>query len=327
MKKVILPLFSLLVLGACSDDAEKISNNSKTVDKEIIYNADLNVSIEKHENTLAFNSNEDFQEIIAKFSSPSNNKEVATKSSDASVEGVYSSTIQTSDVTLKENGFYSLYDYFIDAMNEAESYYDRPGGYEEFKAKYSMLYFPEEGNDYSAYLPVKDKNIAKLLNANGEVSINGKTINLKDINSYKQLMDLGIAPVGEGYTIPATRATTDYPLNGLPEVRCNSRRLWVVTEVRRGSSPGVAEEIAIYVRFRKKGLFGKWYNYGSTTYLKFEPNGRELSIKDKNSTHEYLWARVFQNGQRVPFQGLCSVKFQGFGAECGSTKYFFRVDL
>lgn len=43
--------------------------------------------------------------------------------------------------------------------------------------------------------------------------------------------------------------------------------------------------------------------------------------------HEYKWARVFQNGQRVPFQGLCSVKFQGFGAKCGGTKYFFRVDL
>lgn len=146
----------------------------------------------------------------------------------------------------------------------------------------------------------------------------------KDISSYKQLMDLGIAPTEEQNIVPTTRA--DYPLNGLPEVRCNDRRLWVVTEVRRGSSPGVAEEIAIYVRFRKKGLFGKWYNYNSTTYLKFEPNGIELS-KSGNSTHEYLWARIFQNGQRVPFQGLCSVKFQGFGAKCGSTKYFFRVDL
>lgn len=26
-------------------------------------------------------------------------------------------------------------------------------------------------------------------------------------------------------------------------------------------------------------------------------------------------------------EGLCSVKFQGFGAKCGSTKYYFRVDL
>lgn len=324
MRKLILPVLSLLMLGACSNDADKITNNAEGVDEGIIYNADLNISIEKNNGVLTFNSNEEYQKIVSKLSSPSNSKEVVTKSSDASAEGVYSNPIQTSEITLKENGFYSLYDYFIDAMNEAESYYDRPGGYEEFKAKYSMLYFPEEGDDYSAYLPVKDKSIAKLLNANGEVSINGKTINLKDISSYKQLMDLGIAPTEEQNIVPTTRA--DYPLNGLPEVRCNDRRLWVVTEVRRGSSPGVAEEIAIYVRFRKKGLFGKWYNYNSTTYLKFEPNGIELS-KSGNSTHEYLWARIFQNGQRVPFQGLCSVKFQGFGAKCGSTKYFFRVDL
>lgn len=325
MRKVILPVLSLLMLGACSNDAEKIPNNSGTIDEGIIHNADLNISIEKRNDVLVFNSNEEFQEIVSKFSSPSNSKEIVTKSSTASSDAIYSNTIQTSDITLKGNGFYSLYDYFIDAMNEAESYYDRPGGYEEFKAKYSMLYFPEEGDDYSAYLPIKDKNIAKLLNSNGEVSINGKTINLKDISSYKQLVDLDFAPVEEDYTVPTTRA--GYPLNELPEVRCNDRRLWVRTEVRGGSSPGVAEEIAIQVRFRKKGLFGKWYNYGSTTYLKFEPNGRELSIKDQNSTHEYKWARVFQNGQRVPFQALCSVKFQGFGAECGSTKYFFRVDL
>lgn len=325
MRKIILPVLSLLMLGACSNEAEKIPNNTEGVNKEFIENADLNISIEKHNNVLAFNSNEEFQKVISKLSSTSDNKETVTKSSSISNDEVYSNTIQTSDITLKENGFYSLYDYFIDAMNEAESYYDKPGGYEEFKAKYSMLYFPEEGDDYSAYLPVKDKSIAKLLNANGEVSINGKTINLKDISSYKQLVDLGIAPTEEEYTVPTTRA--DYPLNSLPEVKCNDRRLWVRTEVKRGSSPGVAEEIAILVRFRKKGLFGKWYNYSSTTYLKFEPDGKEYSIKNKNSTHEYKWARVFQNGQRVPFRATCSVIFQGFGSECGSTKYFFKVDL
>jgi hypothetical protein len=48
-------------------------------------------------------------------------------------------------------GFNSLFNIFSKAMDEAESYYDRSGGYEEFKAKYSALYFPEEGDDYSAY--------------------------------------------------------------------------------------------------------------------------------------------------------------------------------
>lgn len=137
------------------------------------------------------------------------------------------------------------------------------------------------------------------------------------------MVNLGITPAEEGYSIPTTR---DYPINGLPEVKCNNRRLWAIAQVRRGSSPGVAEEIAILVRFRKKGLFGKWYNYGSTTEIKFEPNGNTYS-KSGNSTHEYLWARIYHNGTPVPFQGLVSVKFQGFGAKCGGTKYYFRVNL
>lgn len=325
MRKVILFAASLFILGACSNDTEKVFNNATEMNEGVIDNADLNISIKKDKDMLVFSNNEEFQNVISKLYALPTTKGESAKSIDSSNEKTYDDMIQTPDITFKRNGFYSLYDYFTDAMNEAESYYDRPGGYEEFKAKYAMLYFPEEGDDYSAYLPVKDQKIAKLLNANGEVSINGKIMNLKDISSYQQLLDLGIAATEEDYTVPMTRA--DYPLNELPEVRCNNRRLWVSTEVRRGSSPGVAEEIAILVRFRKKGLFGKWYNYGSTTYLKFEPNGREYSIKDKNSTHEYLWARVFLNGQPVPFQGLCSVKFQGFGAECGSTKYFFRVNL
>ncbi|WP_288357734.1 hypothetical protein [uncultured Bacteroides sp.] len=320
MRKEILLIASLFMLGACSNDVEKdLKSNAE------INNAELKITIAKNEDMLVFNSNEDFQNAISKLNAAPTKEEKSTKALNNSDENVYGDMLQTPDISFKKDGFRSLYDYFTEAMNEAENYYDRPGGYEEFKTKYSMLYFPEEGDDYSAYLPVKDENVAKLLNANGEVSINGEIVNLKDINSYQQLIDLGIAATEENYTIPVTRA--DYPLNELPEVRCNNRRLWVKTEVRRGSSPGVAEEIAILVRFRKKGLFGKWYNYGSTTYLKFEPDGREYSIKDKNSTHEYLWARVFQNGQPVPFQGLCSVKFQGFGAECGGTKYFFRVDL
>lgn len=326
MRKSILFIASLCMLGACSNDAEKVLNTEKTANENIIHNADLNISVKKDKDMLVFDNNEDFQSVISKLYTAASGNDASTKSLNSSDENVYGDVIQTPDVTFKADGFYSLYDYFTDAMNEAESYYDRPGGYEEFKAKYSMLYFPEEGDDYSAYLPVKDEKIAKLLNANGEVSINGKIMNYKDINSYQQLLDLGIAATEGDYITPTTRAD-DYPFNELPEVRCNNRRLWVRTEVRRGSKPGVAEEVAILVRFRKKGLFGKWYNYGSTTYLKFEPDGREYSIKDENATHEYVWARIFQNGQKVPFQGLCSVKFQGFGAQCGSTKYYFRVYL
>ncbi|GAA6257345.1 hypothetical protein F070042J6_31970 [Bacteroides sp. f07] len=323
MRKFILPVLSLLIFGACSNDTEKAIDSSETPNEETIFITDPNVSIKKGKDILVFNSEEDFQKVVFKLSSIQDNKEASTRSTETFDNGTYNNIIQTPDINFKENGFYSLYDYFMDAMNEAESYYDRPGGYEEFKAKYSMLYFPEQGDDYSAYLPIKNENVAKLANANGEISINGKIMNLKDISSYQQLVNLGITPAEEGYSIPTTR---DYPINALPEVKCNNRRLWAIAQVRRGSSPGVAEEIAILVRFRKKGLFGKWYNYGSTTEIKFEPNGNTYS-KSGNSTHEYLWARIYHNGTPAPFQGLVSVKFQGFGAKCGGTKYYFRVNL
>lgn len=316
MRKFILPVLSLLIFGACSNDTEKVINSSETPSEEIIFISDLNINIKKSKDILVFNNEEDFQKVVSKLSSVQSNKR-------ETINNGYDNIIQTPNINLKENGFYSLYDYFMDAMSEAESYYDRLDGYEEFKAKYSMLYFPEQGDDYSAYLPIQNENIAKLANANGEISVNGKIINFKDISSYQQLVNLGITPAEEGNINPTTR---DYPLNELPEIRCNDRRLWAIAQVRRGSSPGVSEEIAILVRFRKKGLFGKWYNYGSTTEIKFEPNGKTFS-KSGNATHEYLWARVYQNGTPVPFQGLVSVKFQGFGAKCGGTKYYFRVNL
>ena len=72
---------------------------------------------------------------------------------------------------LQLDGFHSMYDDYVNALNEAESYYERHGGYEEFKEKYSMLFFPEEGDDYCAYLPISRKNVAKLVNSNGDVII------------------------------------------------------------------------------------------------------------------------------------------------------------
>jgi hypothetical protein len=51
---------------------------------------------------------------------------------------------------IKIENFYSLADYYLDAMGEAESYYEREGEYEEFKEKYNELYFPEYEDDYSA---------------------------------------------------------------------------------------------------------------------------------------------------------------------------------
>jgi succinate dehydrogenase flavin-adding protein (antitoxin of CptAB toxin-antitoxin module) len=321
-KFVLCSAIAIFSLFSCT---QEMTDKEKNVDAGIvsIYNADLNVSIEKKSNTLVFNNAEDFQNVVSKLKSSSFVNKAETKSSNVD-QNEYSEIINSSDITLQKNGFHSLYDDFINAMNEAESYYERAGGYEEFKQKYAMLYFPEEGDDYSAYLPVSDKNIAKLLNSNGEVMIDGEIVNLKDINSYEQLIDLKLAPPSENAINLTTRANTDYPLNELSLVKCNDRKLWVNVILRPGSSPGIYEEILVEVCFRKKGALGLWYNYSSDTFLAWEPG---VSYhKSGYSSHDYLWARVFKNGAPVPFQGLMYVKFRGFGDECGDTKYYFRVN-
>jgi len=111
-------------------------------------------------------------------------------------------------------GFYSLYDNFSDAMKEAESYYDREGGYEEFKAKYSSLYFPEYEDDYSAYLPVSDKNIAKFVNKDGDVIIGEENVTFKNIKSYNDLIEAGYVPDPKEVKLIVPM---QYPMNSAPE--------------------------------------------------------------------------------------------------------------
>lgn len=82
------------------------------------------------------------------------------------VEKVRNNQVFVTSLTrsVKDNDFVSLYEEFEQAMKEAESFYDREGGYEEFKVKFPNLFYPERGDDYSAYLPISDEAIAKLAN-------------------------------------------------------------------------------------------------------------------------------------------------------------------
>lgn len=47
MRKVILFAASLFILGACSNDAEKVFNNATEMNEGVIDNADLNISIKR----------------------------------------------------------------------------------------------------------------------------------------------------------------------------------------------------------------------------------------------------------------------------------------
>ena len=317
--------FTLLLFAACTNETELTSKTESEVgEKELIYSSKLKVNIKQSSNMLAFDNLDELESLASKFKSYSIKDNNTTKSKQSSNDYTQMSMVAMPDISLKEDGFHSIYDDYINAMNEAESYYDRPGGYEEFKEKYPMLYFPEEGGDYSVYLPVSDKNIAKLLNSDGEVVIGGEIVNLIDLNSYEELVNLGLTPPAEENHADLTTKNI-YPLNHLPTKYCNSRKLWINTRVRPGTSPGVLEEIVIEVCFRKKGFLGKWYNYNSDTTLAWASGA--IYRKSGNSSHDYKWAREYGNNGKFPFVGLMYVQFRGFGGDCGSTKYYFNMNL
>ena len=217
-------------------------------------------------------------------------------------------------------GFTSMYDNFNQAMKEAESYYDREGGYEEFKAKYSTLYFPEEGDDYSAYLPVSNENVAKLLNKDGDVMIGDKVVNMKDVNSYQQLKVLGLTPPDES-TQSLLRALTCRTSADIYN-KAGDRKMWIKADFTPANN-----QIHIEVSFRKKGAFGIWYNYGSysyitgTTYVYSTPEvnaryqigyipWRNESGSCEASSHDY-YSNATSNAQCI--DGTIYINHQGFG--------------
>lgn len=206
------------------------------------------------------------------------------------------------------SGFNSFYDHFINAMDEAESYYDRDGGYEEFKAKYKKLYFPEEGLDYSAYLPVSDENVAKFLNKTGNVMIGDNIINMIDINSYSQLEALGRTvsfeedkSVGPQLRANISFISATYTFGG-------DRRIWIYTyflEKRNGVYHNQVE-----VCFRKKGFLGQWYNYSSSTTLNVG-NGLYVASKSGVSSHDYYVECTMLSYMPVPLANSGTVGWLG----------------
>lgn len=101
-------------------------------------------------------------------------------------------SIETRSGTI-DSEFHSLFDEYQQALNETDFYYQSEAGYEEFKAKYSSLYFPEYKDDFSVYLPVSDESISKLLNREGKVIIAGKEKDFRDVFSYDKIKELGLA--------------------------------------------------------------------------------------------------------------------------------------
>lgn len=177
--------------------------------------------------------------------------------------------------TTESSGFVSLFDEYEQAMEEADDYYQREGGYEEFKQKFPNLYYPEYKDDYSAYLPVSDEAVAKLLNKEGDVIVAGEVKNMIDIFSYQQLEELELTyPESTNSSRMNTRSSI---VDNVEYVRLeetiynsdNNRKFFI----RVKTADIIPNDTYYFVRvesqiiFRKKGFLGAWYNYSSDGFI------------------------------------------------------------
>ncbi len=199
--------------------------------------------------------------------------------------------------------FVSIRDIYDQAMEEAESYYDREGGYEEFKEKYPTLYYPEEGEDYGAYIPFQDELIANVLNENGQLIVGEEIIEEPRIDHYDKLK-----ATRRGYyeEKPKGLYDNDDPKDSPPDylvdiskdnvyayfmtppvwffekriigpentsgwikysngkkIKVNLRRITKTNYILGILPGGFRLEWHVEICFRKKGFLGFWYNYSS----------------------------------------------------------------
>lgn len=158
--------------------------------------------------------------------------------------------------------FKSISDEYEAAWEIEEEYYASEEKYKEFKKMFPHLYFPEYEDDYSFFLPVSDKYIAKLLNVEGNVMIGGKVVNYVDIKTPEKLLSLGLlAPNITDKSVTRAPDQTTVFENNIPDQVNNDedRKMWVNTRVgMKGGLPATF----IIISYRKKGPF-KWKSYTS----------------------------------------------------------------
>lgn len=237
--------------------------------------------IENVNGTLSFESEDELKEVASNLISYQ-----STKSADGALIADYSQ-IQK----LQENGFVSLYDIFQNALNDVDSYYDHEGGYEEMKAKYPSLFFPEVGDDISPYLPVSDRKLAMLADANGDVLIANQKVSLKDITTYQQLEDLGMTPP-DGIELMVERGDVVSGTNSIPKTTVGQNKVWVnVKEDKDHSIPTIKVEVC----FRKKYFLG-WSNHNSNSSATLG-DGSGMGAYSKTyvschgfSSHDYVYS-------------------------------------
>lgn len=233
----ILFLMCLLVFASCNADMDEATSLSKNDAK--ILNL-LGDNVEMRDGVLTFESKEELADLLAKLTTA----EKSVSKTRASMG------IPASEISFKEEGFRSMYDVYGEALEDAPEYYESWEGYAAYKEKYSSFYFPEVGDDYSIYLPISDKSIAKLANEDGFVMVDGELVDCKDISTYEDLDRFGLTPPNG-----KTKSTEIFSREE------GKQKLWI-----KYSQASAIAEIHMEVCFRQKKL-GIWFNRKASTTL------------------------------------------------------------
>lgn len=195
--------------------------------------------------------------------------------------------------------FQSMQALYDKAMEEAADLGETKEEYLKFKTKYNSLYFPMYKEDGGYYIPLRNLNSAYLVNANGNISIDGNVRNKKDITTYQELMDLDRA-----YYVndkPATMAAVNYDYFTInPDVedvgstwdsdwreRADGKRK-VKLKVRRRI---VSWNLLFHteVAFRKHTWLG-WANYKSDTKV---DGTATVYVSELNSTYHNMTLKYY----------------------------------
>lgn len=283
-------IFCFILLFSCSDNSIIDEINDERIDNELDIEvvklsasklkAAGNENVTEDEYALKFKDGETFQKTMDKLQEMSTEERLAWNE--------------------KLNNFTSVAQEYEIAMQEAESYYDRPGGYEEFKAKYNNLYFPEEGDDYGAYIPLKNELEAFSTNENGRLIIGDEIINAETINSYDELLTSG-------------RGMIEEAPSGIFDV--DDKESIIPSETGLKVAPDEQDRVyAVYMTpgawFFEKRVMGDGQYKHSTGWRTY--GSRKIKIDLKRETKTNHWLVVLPGGFRLEWHLEVSFRKKGF---------------
>lgn len=292
------------MLTSCNNDVEPQipQSNNKAEDVQTRTNSEYE--------TLSFESMNDFMSAV---------REIASKES---------SQEKLSWIKEKYPNFVSMQQVYEEALSEAEGLDDSEEKYMDFKEKYNTLYFPLVGEDAGFYIPMSDLDAAYFVNPAGNVTINNEVKDMRDINDYSQLVELGRAyhsypnsllSVPSGYEFFKYTANKDkigqtYESGWRKNENSGKDRIINLKMDRQlkewslPSQPFTASRSVLHIEisFRKHTALG-WVNYSSETTIvgEFKYGDRtilKVDAKSKGTSSHDHWPEipVLQNGDVRP---------------------------